>query len=90
MSQRARGKSAPAGRAAPQSINWREFDPSWLVGGKHAPLGTELTTYRDHLDALLEHEGQFVVIDTGAGMTAISPGVVAAPGPQQIGAIPVS
>ncbi len=43
-------------------INWRDFDPSWLPGGEQAPLVSELLTYRDRLDELLLHEGQFVVI----------------------------
>ncbi|MGC8638387.1 MAG: hypothetical protein ACP5XB_00750 [Isosphaeraceae bacterium] len=43
-------------------INWRDFDPSWLPGGDQAPLVSELLTYRDRLDELLLHEGQFVVI----------------------------
>ena len=33
-----------------------------LEGGIDAPLAAELVTYRDHLDELLKHEGQYVVI----------------------------
>ena len=48
--------------ATPGFISWRDFDPSWLPGGERAPLATAFVTYRDHLDELLEHKGQFVVI----------------------------
>ena len=43
-------------------INWRDFEPSWLPGGEQAPLAFELLTYRDRLDELLRHEGQYVVM----------------------------
>ncbi len=33
-----------------------------LEGGARAPLASELITYRDRLDELLRHEGQYVVI----------------------------
>ncbi len=33
-----------------------------LEGGAKAPLATELVTYRDRLDELLQHEGEYVVI----------------------------
>ncbi len=33
-----------------------------LKGGSHARLVTELLTYRDRLDELLRHEGQYVLI----------------------------
>jgi hypothetical protein len=59
MSKRSIKKRVPA---KPDVIDWRSFDPSRLPGGEQAPLATELTTYRDHLDELLEHKGQFVVI----------------------------
>jgi len=36
-------------------VNWREFDPSWLPGGTQSALATELMTYRDHLDEILQH-----------------------------------
>jgi hypothetical protein len=62
MSERATNKPKPAKQAGPGFIDWRDFDPSWLPGGDRAPLATELLTYRDHLDELLKHEGQFVVI----------------------------
>jgi hypothetical protein len=44
------------------SFDWRTFDPAMLPGGPDATLATELVTYRDHLDELLRHEGQYVVI----------------------------
>ena len=59
MSKRSTDKPTPA---APGFIDWRDFDPSWLPGGERAPLATELVTYRDQLDELLKHKGQFVVI----------------------------
>jgi hypothetical protein len=43
-------------------FNWRTFDPVMLKGGLKAPLATELVTYRDRLDELLRHEGQYVLI----------------------------
>lgn len=43
-------------------FDWRTFEPSMLEGGAKAPLATELITYRDRLDELLQHEGEFVVI----------------------------
>jgi hypothetical protein len=52
----------PAERAAPDTISWRDFDPSWLPGGERNALAREFATYRDRLDDLLEHKGQFVVI----------------------------
>jgi hypothetical protein len=62
MSKRSVNKPTPTEPAVPGLIDWREFDPSWLPGGAQAPLATELVTYRDHLDELLKHKGQFVVI----------------------------
>jgi hypothetical protein len=62
MSKRSADKPTPTKPAAPGFIDWRDFDPSWLPGGEQAPLATELVTYRDRLDELLEHKGQFVVI----------------------------
>jgi hypothetical protein len=62
MSKRAINKSRPATQVGPGFIDWRNFDPSSLPGGEEAPLATELVTYRDHLDELLKHKGQFVVI----------------------------
>jgi hypothetical protein len=43
-------------------LDWRTFDPASPKGGVNAPLAIELVTYRDCLDDLLRHEGQYVVI----------------------------
>jgi hypothetical protein len=45
-----------------ESFDWRTFKPSMLEGGAKAPLAAELITYRDRLDDLLQHKGQYVVI----------------------------
>ncbi len=42
-----------------QFFNWRDFDPKRVVG---TTFEIELTTYFNHLDELLEHEGEVVVI----------------------------
>ena len=62
MSDRPAGKPTPTEQATPDFIDWRDFDPSWLPDGERATLAAELVTYRDRLDELLEHKGQFVVI----------------------------
>lgn len=56
--------SGAATRDGPRSdlFDWRTFEPSMLEGGARAPLATELITYRDRLDELLQHEGRYVVI----------------------------
>jgi hypothetical protein len=41
-------------------FDWRDFQPEMLQG--NTTLSLELTTYRDHLDALLEDAGKYVVI----------------------------
>jgi hypothetical protein len=43
-------------------FDWRTFEPSMLPGGAKATLAAELVTYRERLDELLRHEGQYVVI----------------------------
>jgi hypothetical protein len=48
--------------SALDEFDWRTFDPASLKGGVEAPLATELVTYRDCLDELLSHEGQYVMI----------------------------
>jgi hypothetical protein len=55
-------KASRGNRAGADEIDWRTFDPSLLEGGVNAPLATEFVTYRDGLDELLCHEGQYVVI----------------------------
>jgi hypothetical protein len=49
-------------RGSADVINWRDFDPSWLPHGEHDPLAREFAVYRDRIDELLEHAGQFVAI----------------------------
>lgn len=49
-------------RALGRDFDWRTFEPAWLKDGVDAPLATEFVTYRDSLDELLRHEGQYVVI----------------------------
>ena len=55
-------RPAPAPAPEPPMFNWRTFDPETLHGEALLRLKTELTTYRDRLDELLEHEGQYVLI----------------------------
>lgn len=44
-------------------FDWRKFDPSMVKVDEGQPsLVEELTTYRDRLPELLEHEGSYVVI----------------------------
>lgn len=44
-------------------FDWRKFEPSmYEVGDGQPSLAEELTTYRDRLPELLEHEGEYVVI----------------------------
>jgi len=49
-------------RCQADDFDWRAFDPVMLKGGLKASLATELVTYRDRLDELLRHKGQYVVI----------------------------
>jgi hypothetical protein len=62
IEQVARGEVPRDGRPQAEDFDWRTFDPAMLEGGAEAPLATELVTYRDRLDELLQHEGQYVVI----------------------------
>jgi len=55
-------KASRSDRSQADSFDWRRFDPAMLKGGSKAPLATELVTYRDRLDELLCHKGQYVVI----------------------------
>ncbi len=44
-------------------FHWSKFDPSMAVERKGRPSHVEeLTTYRDRLPELLQHEGAYVVI----------------------------
>ncbi len=54
--------ASQADRPQAGEIDWRTLDPSWFKGGVDAPLATEFVTYRDCLDELLRHDGQYVVI----------------------------
>jgi hypothetical protein len=47
-------------RPRPQFLNWRTFDPSSIDGDD--PLIEELLTYKKHLDELIEHKGEYVLI----------------------------
>ena len=62
IEQVARGEAPRGGRPQADDFDWRTFDPAMLEGGAEAPLAIELVTYRDRLDELLRHEGQYVVI----------------------------
>jgi hypothetical protein len=73
MSKRTKGKKpavdeivrredVPGGGSQSDSFDWRTFEPSMLPGGAEAPFAAELVTYRDRLDDLLRHRGQYVVI----------------------------
>jgi hypothetical protein len=57
-----RHELVPGGGSQNDTFDWRTFEPSMLPGGAEAPLAAELTTYRDRLDELLRHKGQYVVI----------------------------
>ena len=57
-----RREDVPFGGSQSDSFDWRTFKPSMLEGGAKAPLAAELVTYRDRLDDLLQHKGQYVVI----------------------------
>jgi hypothetical protein len=56
------GEAAGDGGPEGDLFDWRTFKPSMLEGGAKAPLAAELITYRDRLDDLLRHKGQYVVI----------------------------
>ena len=73
MSKKAKGKKPVTRPVVPDEsarnigspddfFDWRTFEPSTLEGGAKALLATELTTYRDRLDELLQREGEYVVI----------------------------
>jgi hypothetical protein len=62
MEQVVRGEAPRDGRPQAEDFDWRTFDPAMLRGEADAPLATELVTYRDRLDELLRHKGQYVLI----------------------------
>lgn len=43
-------------------FNWSKFDPAMVKSDGRPSLVEELTTYRDRLPELLQHEGAYVVI----------------------------
>jgi hypothetical protein len=55
-------ESARGISSSEEFFDWRTFEPSMLEGGAKAPLATELVTYRERLDEILQHEGEYVVI----------------------------
>jgi hypothetical protein len=59
MDQRRKPRSR---KPAARLFDWRKFEPSMFQGDGQPSLVEELTTYRDRLAELLEHEGQYVVI----------------------------
>ena len=60
-SVRVNGNAGTAKRQSrPWSRDWHDFDPSQIEGDQ--TLVEELTTYRDHLDELLERPGDYVLI----------------------------
>jgi hypothetical protein len=44
-----------------QYFDWRTFDPAIHIH-KNTPMAEEMITYAAHLDELLAHEGQYVLI----------------------------
>jgi len=60
-SVRGNGNAGTAKRQSqPWSRDWHDYDPSQVKGDQ--TLIEELTTYRDHLDELLERTGDYVLI----------------------------
>jgi hypothetical protein len=55
-------RKRPSRKPAADLFDWRKFEPSMFKGDGQPSLVEELTTYRDHLAELLEHEGSYVVI----------------------------
>jgi hypothetical protein len=49
-------------KPAVRRFDWRKSEPSMVKDDGRPSLVEELTTYRDHLPELLEHEGCYVVI----------------------------
>ena len=44
-------------------FHWRDFRSSMAKDGSRSSFATELATYRDHLDVMLEnHQGKYVAI----------------------------
>ena len=55
-------RKKPSRKPAARTFDWRKFEPSMFRGDGQPSLVEELTTYRDRLSELLEHEGSYVVI----------------------------
>ncbi len=55
-------RKKPSRKPAARLFDWRKFEPSMVKGDDGPSLVEELTTYRDRLAELLEHEGCYVVI----------------------------
>jgi hypothetical protein len=55
-------RKKPSRKPVVRLFDWRKFDPSMVESDGRSSLVEELTTYRDHLPELLEHEGSYVVI----------------------------
>lgn len=53
---------APKRSQRPRLFDWRTFDPAMIPDDGAPSFVKELTTYRDRLPELLEHEGEYVVI----------------------------
>ena len=59
MDQRRRQRSR---RPRTRLFDWSKFDPAMVESDGGPSLVEELTTYRDRLPELLQHEGAYVVI----------------------------
>ncbi len=59
MDQRRRQRSR---RPGVRLFDWSKFDPAMVDSDGRPSLVEELTTYRDRLPELLQHEGAYVVI----------------------------
>lgn len=69
-------------------FNWRDFDPATLRG-KANTLISELVTYRDRLDEILAHEGEYVLIKGDQIMGYFpSPGEALAMAVKKFGRVP--
>ncbi len=57
-----RRKKNPSRKPASRLFDWRRFDPAMVKSDDLPSLAEELTTYRDRLPELVEHEGEYVII----------------------------
>jgi UDP-N-acetylmuramyl tripeptide synthase len=58
MDQRRQRSRRPVARL----FDWSKFDPAMVESDGRPSLVEELTTYRDRLPELIQHEGAYVVI----------------------------